>query len=356
MAGKADVCSPGGLYLRTIHDSTQVPIDEWDALQADYRAEPPVIELRCPNCRARLTTRRSVLDTQFFAHWPNESPDCTNRGHEGETDEHRETCDLIAADFEAIGGRAEREWKMPGGTADVAVWSASSGMFHPPATIAEYERKCDTLDEYRDRDRVRQTALAQGPDGAWGRKAVIWVAREAHASTHLRHPQLYLSQDGATINDGAYHQADLSNDNAQPALLDRRESFEMITTGRMVRLEGVVYTGNGNYGNAWIVRPGAVEVKRARRRKSHAKRDPHVASDCARPPVAADRSTQPARLPAKAPQPCRLCGEPAWFADADGGFHACCVRNASTLAAGRPCPSCEAAKARIRQLGQRKQR
>jgi hypothetical protein len=51
------------------------------------------------------------------------------------------------------------------------------------------------------------------------------------------------------------------------------------------------------------------------------------------------------RLPVDRPAPCRLCGDPAWLADPVGPVHACCARWAGYIEAGRPCLSCQAAKA-----------
>lgn len=42
---------------------------------------------------------------------------------------------------------------------------------------------------------------------------------------------------------------------------------------------------------------------------------------------------------------CRLCGDTAWQADAEGPVHVCCVSWAAELAAGRPCLSCASARA-----------
>lgn len=342
MAGRADTCTLDGLYLRTIHDSTSEPQADWDAIQAAVRGHR--IELRCPNCRHRLNPRRSVLRTQHFAHWPGESPDCVNRRHEGETDEHREMCDLIAADFEAAGGRAEREWSFAGGRADVAVWSRNGSPKDSPASIAEYERKAETLDEYRHRDAVRLSALARDSSGGWGRRSVIWFARQQHAATYLRLPQLYLSQDGEVVNDGAYHQADLANDDAPPVVMARGEAIAMAVNGAMTRVEGSVYAGDGLYGDAWIVRPGT-HAKRGKRRRPNRPTSPKVSMDCARPPLAAGGPLGLGRLPASKPGKCRLCGDRAWMADEDSAVHPCCLRWASEIAAGRSCPSCQSARA-----------
>jgi hypothetical protein len=43
--------------------------------------------------------------------------------------------------------------------------------------------------------------------------------------------------------------------------------------------------------------------------------------------------------------PCRYCDRPAWAADAEGAFHACCELEKESIAAGRRCTACGASQA-----------
>lgn len=283
MAAQADVVGPG---LRRVTDSTAVPVKEWDDLMAGVRSR--VVDLVCPNCHARLGGRRSARGTQHFYHWPGESPDCVNRSHEGESDQHRELADLLARDIETIGGRAEREWRFTGGVADVAAWPKTGRGSTGPSSIIELERKADSLAEYVHRDQVRMAALSQDSDGYFGRRSVVWMAHNQHAATYLRLPQLYLSQDAGRVTDGAFHIDD--GVDAQPVVLDRLEALNMVMDGRMARVHDAIHRGQGEFGDAWIIlRTAKVGAQRGRRRRAAPPADfVPSATECHREPSVAE--------------------------------------------------------------------
>lgn len=44
------------------------------------------------------------------------------------------------------------------------------------------------------------------------------------------------------------------------------------------------------------------------------------------------------------PQPCRYCGDPAYYVDDAGALHSCCHAWRRVMSFGYPCPSCQIAR------------
>jgi hypothetical protein len=71
-------------------DSTIVARDGWDL----YRAEKPQQDFRCRECAAPMHTKRSKLETPFFAHNKGTTTECSARG---ESKEHQYLKHLVAS-------------------------------------------------------------------------------------------------------------------------------------------------------------------------------------------------------------------------------------------------------------------
>lgn len=283
MAAQADAISSG---VVRVWNSVTYPSAAWDDLMMRVRSKH--VALVCPNCHGQLGGRRSRRGTQHFFHRPGESPDCVNRSHEGESDQHREAADMLAADAEHQGSRAEREWAFPGGVADVATWPKDVRPSDPPGHIIELERKTDGLAEYLERDRRRQVVTRLDARGNIRNSGVAWFAWNRSDSTYLYLPQLYLDREAANVTDGAFYLED--GDMAEPVPLGRSEAVELILEQRMARVPNLIYRGDGTWGEAWAIlsRSQHGDRKRGRRRKRYDPDAPRSAGECDREPMLPD--------------------------------------------------------------------